>query len=82
MIFEASIYVFLWYNPGHISVKLAVYISIEYTSIKEREAASFFLPNVIQQNNKILQPDFLLHHLKIISMLNENLFRYKWALKT
>ena len=50
----------IWYNPGYISIELAVYTSIEYTSIKtESEAASFFLPNVIQWNNKILQPDFL-----------------------
>ena len=38
-------YVFVWYDPG-------------YTSIKIDEAASFFLPNVIQQNHKIMQPDF------------------------
>lgn len=71
MIFDISLYVFVWYDPG-------------YTSIKIGEAASFFLPNVIQQNHKILQPDFffLLHHLKITSMLNENLFRCKWAVKT
>lgn len=70
MIFDISLYVFVWYDPG-------------YTSIKIDEAASFFLPNVIQQNHKILQPDFfLLHHLKITSMLNETLFRCKWAVKT
>lgn len=57
-------YVFVKYDP-------------EYTSIKIGEAASFFFPNVIQENNKILQPDFLLHHLKIINMVNEILFRYK-----
>lgn len=41
-IFDISLYVFV-YDPG-------------YTSIKTDEAAS--LPNVIQQNHKILQPDF------------------------
>ena len=50
MIFDISLYVFVWYDPG-------------YTSIKIGEAASFFLPNVIQQNHKILQPDFFFYYI-------------------
>ena len=50
MIFDISLYVFVWYDPG-------------YTSIKIDEAASFFLPNVIQQNHKILQPDFFFYYI-------------------